>query len=215
MITFFFVFVSQVVGSVCYLKENGLGAAFWCIVFGMLCRLFSPDRLYQYASERMLNLDFFIKVGIVLLAVDLNTIGASGAKGLVVAWAETSVLLAFVYKVLGVWLFKLEPSVALLCAAGLSICGSSAVIALVGSVGVTERDAVVVAILAVMTIATVPLIPAMPRLGDLFLNGETLGAWVGGSVDSTGAVVASASLSTNKQAVPTALVVKMAQNILV
>jgi uncharacterized membrane protein YadS len=41
------------------------------------------------------------------------------------------------------------------------------------------------------------------------------GAWFGGSVDSTGAVIASASIYNDPQAISTAAVVKMMQNVLI
>lgn len=209
----FFVFISQLIGAQCYLRRNGFGAAVWCIVFGVLARLCCTKEKFTYVDEHILGLDFFIKVGIVLLAVDLNTIGVSGAKGLVVAWAETCLLLLFVYFVAKCVLKN--DAHALLVAAGLSICGSSAIIALCSTVGEGEKSPFVVAVLAAMTLFTIPLIPAMPKLGALFLNGTTVGAWIGGSIDSTGAVVASASLATSNDTVTTALVVKMAQNILI
>lgn len=209
----FLVFVSQIVGSLCYLRRNGFGASIWCIVLGTLARLCCNEKRFKYIDARIVGLDFFIKVGIVLLAVDLNTIGISGAKGLVVAWAETILLLTFVY-FLAKCILK-DDAHAMLTAAGLSICGSSAVIALCSVVGVNEKSDFVLAYLAIMTVLTIPLIPAVPRLGEFFLNGSTIGAWIGGSIDSTGAVVASASLATKADTISTALIVKMAQNILI
>ena len=213
LLAMFFVFLSQLIGAHCNLRQNGFGAAVWCILFGALARLCCNEARFKYVDERIMGLDFFIKVGIVLLAVDLNTIGISGAKGLVVAWVETCVLLFFVYRVAKCVLK--EDSHAMLVSAGLSICGSSAIIALCSVVGVEEKSDFVVALLAVMTILTIPLIPSMPKVGALFLNGNTLGAWIGGSIDSTGAVVASSSLTNYASTISTALVVKMTQNILI
>lgn len=214
MVAMLFVFLAQLIGAQCYLRQNGFGAALWCILFGAVARACCNKSRFAYVNERMLGLDFFIKVGIVLLAVDLNTIGISGAKGLVVAWAETCVVLLVVYRV-GKRVLQ-DDSHAMLVAAGLSICGSSAVIALCTVVGVGEKSDFVVALLAAMTLLTVPLIPTMPNVGKLFLNPATIGAWIGGSVDSTGAVVAAASLATDaSETLATALIVKMAQNILI
>ncbi len=213
LLAMFFVFISQLIGSQCYLRSNGFGAAIWCIVFGALARLCCNEKRFDHIDGRIVGLDFFIKVGIVLLAVDLNTIGVSGAKGLVVAWVETILLLIFTY-----WVAKCvlkDDNHAILVSAGLSICGSSAIIALCSIVGVGEKSDFTVALLAVMTILTVPLIPALPKLGQMFLNGSTVGSWIGGCVDSTGAVVASSSLGNSSDTISTALVVKMAQNILI
>ena len=213
LIAMFLVFISQMIGSLCYMRRNGFGAAIWCIIFGTLARVCCNEKRFKQIEARIVGLDFFIKVGIVLLAVDLNTIGISGAKGLVVAWVETILLLTFTY-----FMAKLilkDDAQAMLTAAGLSICGSSAVIALCSIVKVEEKSDFVVAYLAIMTVLTVPLIPAMPRVGELFANGATIGAWIGGSIDSTGAVVASSSLAKDLDTISTALIVKMAQNILI
>lgn len=66
-------------------------------------------------------------------------------------------------------------------------------------------------VIATSSLLTVPLIPTMP-LANISQN--VLGAWVGGSVDSTGAVIATASLRSTS-AVQIAVIIKMLQNILI
>jgi uncharacterized membrane protein YadS len=106
----------------------------------------------------------------------------------------------------------------LVTAAAVSICGSSAVNAM-GSTIAAKKDAIFYPI-AVMGLFTVPLIPLMPVLFDKLLrlkfgwNDDQGGAWIGGTIDTTGAVMASASI-INSEARTSAAIVKMLQNCLI
>lgn len=90
------------------------------------------------------------------------------------------------------------------------ICGTSAAMTIGECVGI-EKDALT-SIIAATSILTVPLIPTMPQaksVGDV-----VLGAWIGGCVDSSGAVIATASLRS-PSATQVAVIIKMLQNIII
>lgn len=198
------VFVSSLVGSFQTLFNLGLGTAIWCIIFGMFFRLLSKD------ASGFMPLEFYIKISIVLLAVNLKNFLIVGAKALLVGWAETTFVLVSVFA-LGYYILKMDPNVAVTVAGGLSICGSSAVAAIADSTNVDTT--ISKTIIFVMSIFTIPAIPLVPIIGNaLHFNNNTLGAWIGGSIDSTGAVVASASLCL-PAVFRTAIIVKMIQNI--
>jgi uncharacterized membrane protein YadS len=57
-----------------------------------------------------------------------------------------------------------------------------------------------------------PLMPLVKTLGHV--NPIVVGAWIGGSIDSTGQVTASAQMGGNT-VLKTAIIIKMAQNILI
>lgn len=68
-------------------------------------------------------------------------------------------------------------------------------------------------IIALMGILNTPLMPLLPLARVVGgMNPKVVGAWIGGCVDSTGQVIASASLGGNA-VLETATIVKMAQNI--
>ena len=204
MVVCVIVFASQTVGSFQVLFNLGLGTAIWCIISGMIFRLLVPDQV------GFMPLEFYIKISIVLLAVDLREILLVGAKSLVVGWAETSVVFTIV-AIFGHYIMKMNIELAATVAGGLSICGTSAIAAI--STVVTVETAESKALIFIMSIFTIPLIPLVPIVGDaLHFNNNTLGAWIGGSIDSTGAVVASGSLE-NPAVFQTAVIVKMVQNI--
>ena len=200
-------FAGQVVGAYEMFAANGISSALWCILFGTLLRV-----AFNRELQGMPTMSFAIMVSIVLLAINLKSVGLIGAKALVVAWAETATVLVTVFY-FGKHVLRMPEDEALLTAAGLSICGSSAVVSV--SEVVQASDTLKVAVIGIMAVLTVPCMLGVPRLGLVMgLNNDTIGAWVGGSIDSTGAVVASASLA-NTQVVHTAVIVKMLQNVMI
>ena len=76
------------------------------------------------------------------------------------------------------------------------------------------KNDILVAI-TVVSVFTIPYIPVMPILcKQFFFSDRVCGTWIGGTIDSTGAVVASAGL-VNQTALNTAVILKMLQNILI
>lgn len=200
-------FAGQVVGAYDPFAANGVGVAVWCILFGTILRL-----AFNRELSGMPSMSFAIMVSIVLLAVNMKSVGTVGAKALVVAWVETAVVLVLVLY-FGIKALRMPEDDALVTAAGLSICGSSAVVSVGEVVGASK--ALKVAVIGIMSLLTVPCMVGVPLVGlAVGLNNDTIGAWVGGSVDATGAVVASASLA-GTQAVHTAVIVKMLQNVMI
>ncbi|KAG0204190.1 hypothetical protein BGX33_008671, partial [Mortierella sp. NVP41] len=95
------------------------------------------------------------------------------------------------------------------------ICGSSAAIALSSSLSAGNKSDLPIAIISVFTI---PSIIALPYIAKAVgISAKVAGAWFGGCVDSTGAVIAAATIygDSGNVAVETAAVVKMVQNVLI
>lgn len=197
------VFVCSTIGSFDVLFDLGLGTAIWCIIFGLIFRMMFSDPVGFMPAE------FYIKISIVLLAVNLGDIILIGVKAFVVAWVETICVLGISF-VLGRYILRLNSDTAIMTAAGLSVCGTSAIVSVKETI--ESRDQVSKIIIFILTTFTIPLIPTIPLIGNaLNFNNNTLGAWIGGSIDTTGAVIASASLC-NPTVSTTAVIVKMIQN---
>lgn len=79
------VFVCGIIGSNTLLKSSGMGTSIWCIFFGIALRLILYP-IYADIKSKIYDLEFFIKAGIVLLAINLKGIGVVGAKALMVSW---------------------------------------------------------------------------------------------------------------------------------
>lgn len=95
---------------------------------------------------------------------------------------------------------------------GVSICGVAAAVASCGAIkGNPKKLSFVVSLILVIA---VPMIILMPFLSHLLGLDDTIaGAWIGGTIDTTGAVVATGTLY-GEQAVKIATIVKFSQNVL-
>jgi hypothetical protein len=85
---------SSIVGANIQLHNWGLGVSIWCILGGMLVRnCFRVDEHFATVPK----MEFYIKISIVLLAIDLHQVKYVGLYGLVVAFAETIVTMLIIY----------------------------------------------------------------------------------------------------------------------
>jgi len=93
-----------------------------------------------------------------------------------------------------------------------SICGVSAAIATSGAIqGNSKKLSYVV---SMVLITAIPMMIAMPYIARYFgFSEEVTGAWIGGSIDTSGAVVASGSL-VGETALKISTIVKFSQNVL-
>lgn len=166
-------------------------------------------------SKGIFSGEFFVKIGVCLMCMDFTTIVDIGAPGLVVAWLDTTIVIT-IGTLIATRFFKFDLQDSLVVAGATCICGSSAATAISSSVhvGVFEDD-VCKGIIAIMGVLNAPLMPVMPLVKTLLqVNAAVVGAWIGGSVDSTGQVVASAEMGGD-DVLKTAVIIKMAQNILI
>src|SRR5690606_24421004 len=93
-----------------------------------------------------------------------------------------------------------------------SICGVSAAIATAGAIkGDTKKLSYVISL---VLITAIPMMIFMPYIAQwLGLSQEVTGAWIGGTIDTTGAVVASGTL-VGEEALKISTIVKFSQNVL-
>ncbi|MGQ3328831.1 YeiH family protein [Halorubrum sp. FL23] len=153
----------------------------------------------------------FLETGIVLLgaAVVVEEFLAAGPTvlGLVVAAVGGGLLLA---ELIARGLFRLDGTTPSLLAAGASICGVSAVVA-IGRVLDARGSAITFAAATVLLFDAVTLV-AFPIAGEwLGLTGRQFGVWAGVSMFSTGPVAA-AGFAHSPEAGQWATVTKLARN---
>ncbi|MEW6524085.1 MAG: putative sulfate exporter family transporter [Bacillota bacterium] len=199
-------------GNQASMRHYGLNDIIWALALGTIIAntVGRPDWL-----KPALKGELFIKTGLVLLGAEilLNRVLSLGIRGLGVAWLVTPVVIVFMY-FLGTRALRI-PSRSLVAtvAATTSVCGVSAAIA-VGAATRARREEISYAI-SVSLIFTVLMMIAMPvACRWLGLSEPVSGAWIGGTVDSTGAVVVSGAL-VGPVAMQVAAVVKMIQNMLI
>jgi len=194
------------------IKYWGLSYAMWALLVGLLISntIGTPSWLRAGAKTEL-----FIKIGLVLLGAEIlfKKILTLGAPGLMVAWIVTPVVIIFMFNY-GVKLLKMKnKSLVIIIAAATSVCGVSAAIAAAAACCAKKEDlTLAVGMTLIFTVLMMFLMPI--AIGFIGMNAILGAAWMGGTIDSTGAVVAAGSM-LGPDAEKVAAVVKMIQNVLI
>lgn len=144
----------------------------------------------EWARPGLSTHKVLLETGIVLLGARL-TLGELTATGpTVIILAGAVVLLGIVYmEVVASRIFSIGERTTSLLAAGASVCGVSAILAVAGSIDVDETD-------ITYAVATIMLFDALTLLvfpilgGTLDISGKQFGIWAGLSLFSTGPTAA-------------------------
>lgn len=162
--------------------------------------------------SRSLNGEFLIKTGLVIFGAEVlfSRLLELGLPGVMTSWLVTPVVLVLTY-LAGVHLLRIPSrSLCMVISADMSVCGVSAAIA-TGAACRARKEELSLAI-GLSLLFTVLMMVAMPPLVRwLGLDPIVAGAWIGGTIDATGAVVA-AGEALGKEAGEVAATVKMIQN---
>jgi uncharacterized membrane protein YadS len=193
-------------------KAYGLPYALWALALGLLVSntIGTPDWLL--AGSRT---ELFIKTGLVLLGAEIlfSKIIVLGSRGLMVAWFVTPCVLIFMY-FFGTRILKMtSKALVVIVAAATSVCGVSAAIA-TAAAAKAKKEELTLAVGMTLIFTVLMMIAMPPLIKAIGMNEQVGGAWMGGTIDATGAVVAAgAMLGDNAEVV--AAVVKMIQNVLI
>jgi len=209
---FAFAIMSFTIANHHIVDAYGLSYAAWALLLGLLISntVGTPKWLKPGIRTEM-----YIKAGLVLLGAEIlfGKILSIGVPGLMVAWLVTPTVIIFMW-FFGTRVLKIaSKSLVIIIAAATSVCGVSAAIA-VAAASRAKKEELTLAV-GMTLIFTVLMMIFMPMFISYVGMGPVLGgAWMGGTIDSTGAVVAAgAFLGPRAEAV--AAVVKMIQNILI
>ncbi len=190
-------------------KSFNLEAVIFSLAIGLIISNFF--KLPSWFKEA-LSTELYVKVGLVLLGttVIFGDILKAGSLGLVQALVV----------VVSVWYFafwickklKIDKEMSLMLSSAVSICGVSAAIATSGAIqGDNKKLSYVISL---VLITAVPMMIFMPYMAEwMGLSQEVTGAWLGGSIDTTGAVAASGTL-VGEEALKISTIVKFSQNVL-
>lgn len=191
------------------IRSLNLEAVIFSLSIGLLIgNMFSlPDWF-----RSVLNAEMFVKIGLVLLGTRIifSDLLEAGSLGLIQALVV----------VLSVWYFsfwvckklRLDEDLRMMISSAVSICGVSAAIATAGAIkGDPKKLSYVISLVLVTAIPMMILLPYFAKL--LGLSQEVTGAWIGGTIDTTGAVVAAGTL-VGDAAVKISTIVKFSQNVL-
>lgn len=194
------------------LEAANLEFALWALLVGLLVAntVGTPNWLIPAVRSEM-----YIKVGLVLLGAEVlfSRLLELGLPGIFVSWLVTPVVLITTY-IFGQRILKMESkSLNLVISADMSVCGVSAAIATAAACKAKKEELSLAVGLSL--IFTVGMMVVMPMIIEAVqMDPLVAGAWLGGTIDSTGAVAAAAN-TLGAIGLQTAVTVKMIQNILI
>ena len=186
--------------------------AFWALIVGLLVS--NTVGVPQWLKPAV-KTEFYIKTGLVVMgfSVLFSNIAKFGLYGLGIAWIVTPVVIIFMWW-FGTRVLKMDnkPLVITLSAAT-SVCGTSAAIATGAASNCKKNDlTMAVSISIIFTVLMMVFEPMIIKACGM--NQLMGGSLIGGTVDSTGAVVV-AGTALGAEAQTAAVLVKSIQNILI
>jgi uncharacterized membrane protein YadS len=194
------------------IEHYNLEFALWALFVGLLISntIGTPHWLRPAART-----EFYIKTGLVLLGAEvlLGKLLALGVPGIFVSWVVTPIVLVSTY-LFGQYVLKIASrSLNMVISADMSVCGVSAAIATAAACKAKKEElSLAIAMSLCFTVVMMVIMPAVIRA--VGMDPVLGGAWIGGTIDSTGAVAAAGGI-LGDAALTVAATVKMIQNILI
>ena len=202
--------LAEYIAGLSPIKTIGLESVFFAVLIGLLIR--NTVGLPKWLAPAVKS-EYYIKAGLVILGSSIlfNEIMRAGALGMVQG----------IIVVLSVWyfsfwistkVFRIDPEMSMLLSSSVSICGVSAAIATSGAIkGDPKKLSFVISLVLIVAIPMMYLLPYLAKW--MGLSEEIAGAWLGGTIDTTAAVVASGKF-IGETAELYSVIIKSAQNVL-
>jgi uncharacterized integral membrane protein (TIGR00698 family) len=210
-IIFILALISMVLSKQQFFAKWGIEYVIFALIFGLIIsNIFKVPQILKAAGQT----EYFIKIGLVCMGAGIlfSDVLRGGFMGLIQA-----VLVATVVWFMTYWIcrkFQVSERFSAIIASANSICGVSATIAAGGAIQGNKKE--VSYMVAWVLVCAVVLILIMPPIAKwMNLPNNWAGAWVGGVIDNTGAVVAAGGIIGGDAAYTVAAMVKMAQNVLI
>lgn len=202
-------FAAHVLAGYSPAKEYGLEVVIFSLLIGLLL-----SNLFQLPAwtKLMVHTELYIKTGLILLGCGIlfGDIMKAGALGLV----QSLIVVVAVWQVC-FWIgkkFGLDDEYRTILSSAVAICGVSAAIATAGVIkGDNKKLSYVISLVLITAIPMLLFMPWLAKAMDLPV--AVAGAWMGGTIDTTGAVVAAGNL-LGEEGLKYATVVKFSQNVL-
>lgn len=202
--------LAEYIAALTPIKAIGLESVFFAVLIGLLIR--NTVGLPKWLAPAVKS-EYFIKAGLVILGSSIlfNEIMRAGALGMI---QGVIVVLSVWY--FSFWLstkaFKIDPEMSMLLSSAVSICGVSAAIATSGAIkGDPKKLSFVISLVLIVAIPMMYLLPYLAKW--MGLSEAIAGAWMGGTIDTTAAVVAAGKF-IGETAEQYSVIIKSAQNVL-
>lgn len=192
-----------------FIKGLGLEAVIFSLTIGLV--IGNTVNLPEWFRS-ILSAELFVKIGLVLLGtgVIFGDVLKAGGLGLIQALVVVISVWYFAF-----WVcrkFKLDQELSMMISSAVSICGVSAAIATAGAIkGDPKKLSYVISMVLITAIPMMIIMPVIAKAAGW--SQEVTGAWLGGTIDTTGAVVASGTL-VGDVALNISTIVKFSQNVL-
>ncbi|BCS98177.1 UPF0324 membrane protein [Desulfoluna limicola] len=194
------------------MKQYGIGYAAWAIIFGLIISntIGTPEWV-----KPAVQTEYYIKTGLVLLGAEIlfGKILSIGIPGIFVAWVVTPIVLVTTY-IFGQKVLKMpSKTLNMTISADMSVCGVSAAIATAAACKAKKEElTLAVGLSLVFTSVMMVVMPIVIKAAGIpHVLG---GAWMGGTIDATGAVAAAGAF-LSERALYVAATIKMIQNVLI
>ncbi len=211
-VLFFLAVLAYVLAGQAVVERYNLEYVLWALAVGLVISntIGTPESL-----RPAVRTEFYIKTGLVLLGAEilLGQLLALGVPGIFVSWVVTPVVLIGTYA-FGQKILKIPSrSLNMVISADMSVCGVSAAIATAAACR-AKKEELSLAIGMSLTFTAIMMV-VMPAVAQgLGMSNILAGAWMGGTIDSTGAVAAAGGV-LGDDALKVATTIKMIQNILI
>ena len=185
----------------------------WAVGLGLIVNLIVTAGGVRGQINQAFRTELYLKTGLVLMGATINfrDILTIGARGIIQALLVVTTVFLVTW-VVSDWL-RLDQKLKAVMSAAVAICGISAAIAAAGAVLARKEQLAYVTTLVILF--ALPLMVIQPYLANLMgLSPSVAGAWIGGNIDTTAAVVGAGAIHS-EQAMKVASIVKMSQNALI
>lgn len=210
VVVFVLGWLAQWIAGYAGIKAWGLEYVVFALGLGMLWSHTLPVPEWLREAVRT---EFFIKVGIVLLGATilLPEMMKAGLPGLVQAALVIPVVWYVCYFISRK--LKVDDEFGVMLSTAVSICGVSAAIAACGAIQGDRKKLSYVT--SIVLLCAVPMMIMMPwAVKSMGLSEAVGGAWIGGTLDTSGSVAA-ATEQVGKDATKVGVIVKLSQNVLI
>lgn len=209
---FFIAVLAYFLGNQDTMRKYGVGNEAWAIVLGLIiANTVGTPNFVKPAVQT----EYYIKTGLVLLGASVlfDKIVAIGIPGIFVAWAVTPTVLICTF-IFGQKVLKMESkTLNIVISADMSVCGTSAAIATAAACR-AKKEELTLAIGISLAFTAVMMVVMPIAIKAMGMPEVLAGAWIGGTIDATGAVAAAGAVLGEK-AMYVAATIKMIQNILI
>ena len=210
VIVYALAWLAEYIAALSPIKTIGLESVFFAVLIGLLIR--NTVGLPKWLAPAVKS-EYYIKAGLVILGSSIlfNEIMRAGALGMV-----QGIIVVFSVWYFSFWIstraFRIDKEMSMLLSSSVSICGVSAAIATSGAIkGDPKKLSFVISLVLIVAIPMMYLLPYLAKW--MGLSEEVAGAWLGGTIDTTAAVVASGKF-IGETAEQYSVIIKSAQNVL-